>query len=160
MARIAIVGPLTAERSKPAVPIAGKYRLVDIPLSNCIKFKHHEDVCPTPVPNSVSCSNRYIKNTYNFSLFSNALSICWLLNRRISNVDYSRGTADAVRQSMHHFHDFKYALTFLGLIINGFNPVDREACWKEPGSPSLPYLYKWMKETTWYHEDWSWKYDH
>lgn len=106
--------PLTAKRSKPAVPIAGKYRLVDIPLSNCINSSISRMFVLTQF-NSASL-NRHIKNTYNFSLFSRAFVDVLAAEQTISNKNWFQGTADAVRQSMHHFlnHDFKYILILSG----------------------------------------------
>ncbi len=106
--------PLTADRSKPAVPIAGKYRLVDIPLSNCINSNITRMFVLTQF-NSASL-NRHIKNTYNFSLFSNAFVDLLAAEQTMSNKSWFQGTADAVRQSMHHFlnHDFKYVLILSG----------------------------------------------
>ncbi len=106
--------PLTAERSKPAVPIAGKYRLVDIPISNCINSDIKRMYVLTQF-NSASL-NRHIKNTYNFSFFSSAFVDVLAAEQTIKSKDWFQGTADAVRQSMHHFlnHDFKYALILSG----------------------------------------------
>jgi glucose-1-phosphate adenylyltransferase len=106
--------PLTAKRSKPAVPIAGKYRLVDIPLSNCINSNISRMFVLTQF-NSASL-NRHIKNTYNFSLFSRAFVDLLAAEQTMSNKNWFQGTADAVRQSMHHIlnHDFKYALILSG----------------------------------------------
>ncbi len=106
--------PLTAKRSKPAVPIAGKYRLVDIPLSNCINSNISRMFVLTQF-NSASL-NRHIKNTYNFSLFSRAFVDVLAAEQTMANKNWFQGTADAVRQSMHHFlnHDFKYALILSG----------------------------------------------
>jgi glucose-1-phosphate adenylyltransferase len=106
--------PLTAKRSKPAVPIAGKYRLVDIPLSNCINSNISRMFVLTQF-NSASL-NRHIKNTYNFSLFSRAFVDLLAAEQTMSNQNWFQGTADAVRQSMHHFlnHEFKYALILSG----------------------------------------------
>ena len=106
--------PLTAKRSKPAVPIAGKYRLVDIPLSNCINSDINRMFVLTQF-NSASL-NRHIKNTYNFSLFSKAFVDLLAAEQTMTSQDWFQGTADAVRQSMHHFlnHDFKYALILSG----------------------------------------------
>ena len=106
--------PLTAKRSKPAVPIAGKYRLVDIPLSNCINSNISRMFVLTQF-NSASL-NRHIKNTYNFSLFSRAFVDLLAAEQTIGNSNWFQGTADAVRQSMHHFlnHDFKYVLILSG----------------------------------------------
>ncbi len=106
--------PLTAERSKPAVPIAGKYRLVDIPISNCINSDIKRMYVLTQF-NSASL-NRHIKNTYHFSFFSSAFVDVLAAEQTIKSKDWFQGTADAVRQSMHHFlnHDFKYALILSG----------------------------------------------
>ncbi|MFT6021825.1 MAG: glucose-1-phosphate adenylyltransferase, partial [Saprospiraceae bacterium] len=106
--------PLTETRSKPAVPIAGKYRLVDIPLSNCI----HSDIKRMFVLtqfNSASL-NKHIKNTYHFSFFSSAFVDVLAAEQTMSSGEWFQGTADAVRQSMHHFlsHDFEYALILSG----------------------------------------------
>jgi len=106
--------PLTASRSKPAVPIAGKYRLVDIPISNCINSDIKRMFVLTQF-NSASL-NKHIKNTYIFSFFSSAFVDILAAEQTMSSGDWFQGTADAVRQSMHHFlqHDFEYALILSG----------------------------------------------
>ncbi|MBT8259580.1 MAG: glucose-1-phosphate adenylyltransferase [Bacteroidia bacterium] len=106
--------PLTAERSKPAVPIAGKFRLVDIPISNCINSDIKRMYVLTQF-NSASL-NRHIKNTYHFSFFSSAFVDVLAAEQTMRSAEWFQGTADAVRQSMHHFlnHDFKYALILSG----------------------------------------------
>jgi glucose-1-phosphate adenylyltransferase len=106
--------PLTETRSKPAVPIAGKYRLVDIPISNCINSNITRMFVLTQF-NSASL-NKHIKNTYHFSFFSKAFVDVLAAEQTISNSKWFQGTADAVRQSMHHFlsHDFEYALILSG----------------------------------------------
>lgn len=106
--------PLTANRSKPAVPIAGKYRLVDIPISNCINTNIKRMFVLTQF-NSASL-NRHIKNTYHFSFFSSAFVDVLAAEQTMESGDWFQGTADAVRQSMHHFleHDFEYALILSG----------------------------------------------
>ena len=106
--------PLTATRSKPAVPIAGKYRLVDIPISNCINADIKRMYVLTQF-NSASL-NRHIKNTYHFSFFSSAFVDVLAAEQTMASKDWFQGTADAVRQSMHHFlnHDFEYALILSG----------------------------------------------
>lgn len=106
--------PLTKDRSKPAVPIAGKYRLVDIPISNCINSDIKRMYVLTQF-NSASL-NRHIKNTYHFSFFSSAFVDVLAAEQTPENKTWFQGTADAVRQSMHHFlrHDFKYALILSG----------------------------------------------
>jgi len=106
--------PLTESRSKPAVPIAGKYRLVDIPISNCINSEIKRMYVLTQF-NSASL-NRHIKNTYHFSFFSKAFVDVLAAEQTPHNEGWFQGTADAVRQSMHHFlrHEFEYALILSG----------------------------------------------
>ncbi|MGJ8550474.1 glucose-1-phosphate adenylyltransferase [Winogradskyella wichelsiae] len=106
--------PLTEKRSKPAVPIAGKYRLVDIPISNCINSDMKRMYVLTQF-NSASL-NRHIKNTYHFSFFSSAFVDVLAAEQTIKSDKWFQGTADAVRQSMDHFlqHDFEYALILSG----------------------------------------------
>ncbi|PIV16508.1 MAG: glucose-1-phosphate adenylyltransferase, partial [Flavobacteriales bacterium CG03_land_8_20_14_0_80_35_15] len=106
--------PLTESRSKPAVPIAGKYRLVDIPISNCINSGIKRMFVLTQF-NSASL-NKHIKNTYHFSFFSSAFVDVLAAEQTPGNNTWFQGTADAVRQSMHHFksHDFEYALILSG----------------------------------------------
>ncbi|MEP5254952.1 glucose-1-phosphate adenylyltransferase [Winogradskyella rapida] len=106
--------PLTEKRSKPAVPIAGKYRLVDIPISNCINSDMKRMYVLTQF-NSASL-NRHIKNTYHFSFFSSAFVDVLAAEQTIKSDKWFQGTADAVRQSMDHFlqHDFEFALILSG----------------------------------------------
>lgn len=106
--------PLTQSRSKPAVPIAGKYRLVDIPISNCINSEIKRMFVLTQF-NSASL-NKHIKNTYHFSFFSQAFVDVLAAEQTMENNTWFQGTADAVRQSMHHFlnHEFEYALILSG----------------------------------------------
>ncbi len=106
--------PLTTSRSKPAVPIAGKYRLVDIPISNCINSGIDRMFVLTQF-NSASL-NKHIKNTYNFSFFNDGFVDVLAAEQTPGNSNWFQGTADAVRQSMHHFlnHDWEYALILSG----------------------------------------------
>lgn len=106
--------PLTESRSKPAVPIAGKYRLVDIPISNCINSGIRRMYVLTQF-NSASL-NRHIKNTFNFSFFSSAFVDVLAAEQTPKNKTWYQGTADAVRQGMHHFlrHKFDYFLILSG----------------------------------------------
>ncbi|MDB5032027.1 glucose-1-phosphate adenylyltransferase [Mucilaginibacter sp.] len=106
--------PLTATRSKPAVPIAGKYRLVDIPISNCL----HSGITRIYVLtqfNSASL-NKHIKNTYHFSSFSEAFVDILAAEQTPTSGGWFQGTADAVRQSLHHLavHEFDYVLILSG----------------------------------------------
>jgi glucose-1-phosphate adenylyltransferase len=106
--------PLTAARSKPAVPIAGKYRLVDIPISNCINSNIHRMFVLTQF-NSASL-NKHIKNTYHFSAFSAGFVDILAAEQTPDNPGWYQGTADAVRQSLRHIknNDFQYILVLSG----------------------------------------------
>ncbi|MEN9570008.1 MAG: hypothetical protein RL172_1239 [Bacteroidota bacterium] len=106
--------PLTASRSKPAVPIAGKYRLVDIPISNCINSAINRIVVLTQF-NSASL-NKHIKNTYQFSIFSKGFVDIVAAEQTPDNSKWFQGTADAVRQSLRHIvsNDFDYVLILSG----------------------------------------------
>ena len=108
------LSPLTATRSKPAVPIAGKYRLVDIPISNCLHSGIHRIYVLTQF-NSASL-NKHIKNTYHFSSFSEAFVDIIAAEQTPSSVAWFQGTADAVRQSLRHLavHEFEYVLILSG----------------------------------------------
>ena len=108
------LAPLTESRSKPAVPIAGKYRLVDIPISNCINSDIKRIFVLTQF-NSASL-NQHIKNTYHFSSFSQAFVDILAAEQTPDNPTWFQGTADAVRQCMQYFlnHEFEYALILSG----------------------------------------------
>ena len=97
--------PLTASRSKPAVPIAGKYRLVDIPISNCLNNGIGRMFVLTQF-NSASL-NRHIKNTYHFSAFSRAFVDILAAEQTPDNPTWYQGTADAVRQGLRHIEPFE-----------------------------------------------------
>ena len=97
--------PLTKSRSKPAVPIAGKYRLVDIPISNCLNSNIKRMFVLTQF-NSASL-NKHIKHTYQFSYFSEAFVDILAAEQTPDNKGWFQGTADAVRQSMHHFEGYE-----------------------------------------------------
>jgi glucose-1-phosphate adenylyltransferase len=92
------LSPLTQTRSKPAVPIAGKYRLVDIPISNCLNSGIHRMFVLTQF-NSASL-NKHIKNTYHFSHFSDAFVDILAAEQTPENPTWFQGTADAVRQTI------------------------------------------------------------
>jgi len=97
--------PLTASRSKPAVPIAGKYRLVDIPISNCINSGINRMFVLTQF-NSASL-NKHIKNTYQFSLFSTGFVDILAAEQTPDNPGWYQGTADAVRQCIRHINNIE-----------------------------------------------------
>ena len=106
--------PLTATRSKPAVPIAGKYRLVDIPISNCIHSNINRMFVLTQY-NSASL-NKHIKNTYQFSRFSSGFVDILAAEQTPDSLGWFQGTADAVRQSLKHIekNEFEYVLILSG----------------------------------------------
>ena len=106
--------PLTATRSKPAVPIGGKYRLIDIPISGCL----HADIRRIFVLtqfNSASL-NRHISNTYRLDRFSGGFVEILAAEQTPDNPNWYQGTADAVRQAARHFvqHEAKYDLILAG----------------------------------------------
>jgi glucose-1-phosphate adenylyltransferase len=106
--------PLTEKRSKPAVPIAGKYRLIDIPISNCVNSGVKRIFVLTQY-NSASL-NAHIKNTYNFDIFTRGFVDILAAEQTPNSPDWFQGTADAVRQSQQHYlrHDFDYILVLSG----------------------------------------------
>lgn len=93
--------PLTKERSKPAVSFGGKYRLVDIPLSNCINSGYKKIYLLTQF-NSTSL-HMHIANSYNFDRFSSGFVEILAAEQTLENDKFYEGTADAVRKSMSHF---------------------------------------------------------
>jgi glucose-1-phosphate adenylyltransferase len=116
--------PLTASRSKPAVPIAGKYRLVDIPISNCLNSGIDRMFVLTQF-NSASL-NRHIKNTYHFSAFSSAFVDILAAEQTPDNPTWYQGTADAVRQCLRHLGPFEsdYILILSGDQLYQMNFMD------------------------------------
>lgn len=106
--------PLTQQRSKPAVPLGGKYRLIDITVSNCINSGMHYIYVLTQF-NSASL-NRHIARTYRFSRFSDGFVEILAAEQTPENKNWFQGTADAVRQVMMHIEDFEPAEV---LILSG-----------------------------------------
>ena len=106
--------PLTEQRSKPAVPIGGKYRLIDIPISNCLNSGIRRMFVLTQY-NSASL-NQHIKNTYNFDHFSHGFVDIMAAEQTPNSDKWFQGTADAVRQCLHHMnnHDHDYVLILSG----------------------------------------------
>ncbi len=97
--------PLTQERSKPAVPLGGKYRLIDVPVSNCINSGISQIFVLTQY-NSASL-NRHISQTYRFSSFSTGFVEILAAEQRKDSPDWFQGTADAVRQILPHLRDWR-----------------------------------------------------
>src|SRR5215204_6666649 len=106
--------PLTKERSKPAVPLAGKYRLVDIPISNCINSNLRRVYLLTQF-NSASL-HRHISQSYKFDHFSGGFVEILAAEQTFTDTSWYQGTADAVRKNLTHFlnHDFDYVLILSG----------------------------------------------
>src|SRR5437588_10597732 len=90
--------PLTQLRSKPAVPIAGKYRLIDVPISNCINSGLRRIYVLTQFL-SVSL-HRHISNTYKFDPFRHGFVEILAAQQTYESADWYQGTADAVRQNL------------------------------------------------------------
>ncbi len=95
--------PLTKDRAKPAVPFAGKYRIVDIPISNCINCDFRQIYLLTQF-NSASLHN-HISNTYLFDQFSNGFVEILSAEQTMTSESWFQGTADAVRKNLKHFRD-------------------------------------------------------
>ena len=98
--------PLTKERSKPAVPLAGKYRLVDIPISNCINAGLRRIYVLTQF-NSASL-HKHINSTYKFDSFSRSFVEILAAQQTPTDTNWYQGTADAVRQNLRDFLQFPY----------------------------------------------------
>jgi glucose-1-phosphate adenylyltransferase len=98
--------PLTLHRSKPAVPIAGKYRLIDIPISNCLNSDLRRIFVLTQY-NSESL-NKHLSQTYKFDLFSPAFVSILAAEQTEESPEWFQGTADAVRQSLRHFESHRH----------------------------------------------------
>jgi glucose-1-phosphate adenylyltransferase len=97
--------PLTRDRSKPAVPLGGKYRLVDVPISNCINSDVIRMFVLTQY-NSASL-NRHIATTYRFSPFADGFVEILAAEQTPDRPDWFQGTADAVRQVLPHIRDWR-----------------------------------------------------
>src|SRR5580658_9177518 len=106
--------PLTKDRAKPAVPLAGKYRLVDIPISNCINSGFRRIYVLTQF-NSTSMHG-HISRTYKFDHFTSGFVEILAAQQTPTNTSWYEGTADAVRKNLTHFlnHDFDYLLILSG----------------------------------------------
>jgi len=106
--------PLTKDRAKPAVPFAGKYRLVDVPISNCINSGFRRIYVLTQF-NSTSL-HRHISQSYKFDQFSSGFVEILAAQQTFSDTSWYEGTADAVRKNLVHFldHDFEHLLILSG----------------------------------------------
>jgi glucose-1-phosphate adenylyltransferase len=106
--------PLTKDRSKPAVPLAGKYRIVDIPISNCLNSGLKRIFLLTQF--NSSSLHRHIQQSYHFDEFSNGFVEIMAAQQTPSSTAWYQGTADAVRQNLQHFNNssHKYVLILSG----------------------------------------------
>src|SRR5574340_73277 len=118
--------PLTRQRSKPAVPIGGKYRLIDIPVSNCLNSDLRRIFVLTQY-NSESL-NKHLTMTYKFDIFSSAFVTVLAAEQTDESPHWFQGTADAVRQSLWHFrsHRSRELLVLSGdQLLNGIISMNR-----------------------------------
>ena len=106
--------PLTKDRSKPAVPFAGKYRIIDIPISNSLNSGFNHIYVLTQF-NSESL-NKHIARTYKLDTFSNGFVDIMAAEQSMENTNWFQGTADAVRRCLKHFNNpyIKYVLVLSG----------------------------------------------
>lgn len=100
--------PLTKDRAKPAVPLAGKYRLVDIPISNCINSGLKRIFLLTQFQSS--SLHRHVHQSYQFDDFSNGFVEIMAAQQTQESTDWYQGTADAVRHNMTHFRNHSHEL--------------------------------------------------
>jgi glucose-1-phosphate adenylyltransferase len=100
------LAPLTSVRSKPAVPIGGKYRLIDIPISNCLNSNIRRIYVLTQF-NSESL-HRHINSTYKFDPFSQGFLEVLAASQTFEDAHWYQGTADAVRHNLHHFEKWDF----------------------------------------------------
>ena len=107
--------PLTKDRSKPAVPIGGKYRLIDIPISNCVNSQIYSIYIVTQF-NSASL-NKHIKNAYRFDHFHEGFVDILAAEQSNESSDWYQGTADAVRKNLRHILSYPDVETVL--ILSG-----------------------------------------
>ena len=98
--------PLTRERCKPAVPLAGKYRLVDIPISNCLNSGLNRIYLLTQF--NTASLHRHIQESYKFDPFGGGFVDILAAEQTSEHANWYQGTADAVRQNLNHFNDFEF----------------------------------------------------
>ena len=106
--------PLTKDRAKPAVPLGGKYRLVDIPISNCLNSDLRRIFVLTQF--NSSSLHRHIQDSYRFDNFSPGFVEILAAQQRTDREQWYQGTADAVRQNLLHLNDYPHRLV---LILSG-----------------------------------------
>jgi glucose-1-phosphate adenylyltransferase len=106
--------PLTMERCKPAVPLAGKYRLVDIPISNCLNSDINRIFLLTQF--HTASLHRHVQNTYHFDPFGGGFVDILSAEQTEKTNDWYQGTADAVRRNLQHLRTFPHEFV---LILSG-----------------------------------------
>ncbi|MFQ5953374.1 MAG: sugar phosphate nucleotidyltransferase, partial [Candidatus Omnitrophota bacterium] len=106
--------PLTKERCKPAVPLFGKYRLIDIPISNCLNSGFSKIYILTQFLSE--SLNKHISRTYKMDRFTKGFIDIMAAEQSMENTDWFQGTADAVRRCFKHFNDpaIKYIFILSG----------------------------------------------
>ncbi|NDC62835.1 MAG: glucose-1-phosphate adenylyltransferase [Planctomycetia bacterium] len=126
--------PLTRDRSKPAVPLAGKYRIIDVPLSNCINSGVQRIYVLTQF-NSVSL-HRHIRRTYTFDPFSGGFVEILAAQQTLDNSGWYQGTADAVRQNLRYLQqpDIRHVLILSGDQLYRMNYADMLATHESSGA--------------------------
>jgi len=126
--------PLTKERCKPAVPVAGKYRLIDIPISNCINSGFNRIYVLTQF-NSESL-NRHITKTYELGPFTGGFVEVMAAEQTTDNREWFQGTADAVRRCLKHFDvsAFRYVVVLSGDQVYKINLKEMLDFHKEKGA--------------------------
>ncbi len=108
------LNPLTLERCKPAVPLAGKYRLVDIPISNCLNSDINRMFLLTQF--QTQSLHRHVQSTYHFDPFGGGFVDILAAEQTEKGSDWYQGTADAVRRNLVHFRSFPHDLV---LVLSG-----------------------------------------
>jgi len=106
--------PLTKDRAKPAVPLGGKYRIVDIPISNCLNADLRRIYLLTQF--NSSSLHRHIQESFRFDSFSHGFVEILAAQQRTESESWYQGTADAVRQNLVHLGDYPHRLV---LILSG-----------------------------------------
>jgi glucose-1-phosphate adenylyltransferase len=126
--------PLTKHRSKPAVPLAGKYRLIDVPISNCINSQVNRIYVLTQF-NSVSL-HRHIRRAYTFDIFSGGFVEILAAQQTLDSSGWYQGTADAVRQNMRYLQqaDIHHVLILSGDQLYRMNYADMLATHAKSGA--------------------------
>ncbi|MGL4463366.1 MAG: glucose-1-phosphate adenylyltransferase [Planctomycetia bacterium] len=97
------LSPLTLMRAKPAVPLGGKYRLIDVPISNCINSGLNQIYVVTQFESA--SLHTHVKGAYQFDRFNGGFVEILAANQGMETNDWYQGTADAVRRNLHHFGD-------------------------------------------------------